>query len=59
MDETELSYIQLMIDELNRAEKIINDYLSLAKPDLEHVEKVDISDHQKSRRFNEHICLHV
>ncbi|MDQ6595290.1 ATP-binding protein [Bacillus salipaludis] len=47
LDETELSYIQLMIDELNRAEKIINDYLSLAKPDLEHVEKVDISDLSK------------
>lgn len=41
LTETELSYIQLMIEELNRAEKIINDYLSLAKPDLEEVEKVN------------------
>jgi two-component system, sporulation sensor kinase B len=41
LSETELSYIKLMIEELNRAEKIINDYLSLAKPDLEQVEKID------------------
>ncbi|MFD2445745.1 ATP-binding protein [Bacillus sp. CGMCC 1.16607] len=34
MSEEEHSYIQLMIDEMNRAEIIINDYLSLAKPDL-------------------------
>jgi two-component system, sporulation sensor kinase B len=34
MTEEEHSYIQLMIDELNRAEIIINDYLSLAKPDF-------------------------
>ncbi|OIK11283.1 two-component sensor histidine kinase [Bacillus sp. MUM 116] len=47
LSETELSYIQLMIDELNRAEIIINDYLSLAKPDLEQIEKVDISDLSK------------
>jgi signal transduction histidine kinase len=31
----EHSYIQLMIDEMNRAEVIINDYLSLAKPDFD------------------------
>ncbi len=37
----EIMYLRLMIDELNRAELIINDYLSLAKPDLDHLEKVD------------------
>lgn len=44
LSKSELSYIQLMIDEINQAEKIINDYLSLAKPDFEHVEMVDASD---------------
>jgi len=44
LSKTELSYIQLMIDELNQSEKIINDYLSLAKPDFEHVEMVDASN---------------
>ncbi|MFE8702104.1 ATP-binding protein [Cytobacillus sp. FJAT-54145] len=37
----ENTYIKLMIEELNRAETIINDYLSLAKPDLDEMEKVD------------------
>lgn len=40
----ELMYVQLMIDELNRAEMIINDYLSLAKPDLDQIEKVHASE---------------
>jgi two-component system, sporulation sensor kinase B len=40
MSEEEHSYIQLMIEEMNRAEVIINDYLSLAKPDLEHETEV-------------------
>ena len=40
----ELMYVQLMIEELNRAELIINDYLSLAKPDLEKIEKVDAGE---------------
>jgi two-component system, sporulation sensor kinase B len=35
LSEEEHSYIQLMIDEMNRAELIINDYLSLAKPDID------------------------
>lgn len=35
MTKEEKEYIQLMIEEMNRAETIINDYLSLAKPDLE------------------------
>ncbi|WP_066384713.1 ATP-binding protein [Neobacillus mesonae] len=37
----EKTYINLMIEELNRAEMIINDYLSLAKPDLEEITKVN------------------
>jgi two-component system, sporulation sensor kinase B len=34
MSEEEYSYIQLMIEEMHRAEVIINDYLSLATPDF-------------------------
>jgi two-component system, sporulation sensor kinase B len=41
MSEEERMYIKLMIDELNRAETIINDYLSLARPDMERIERVD------------------
>lgn len=44
LSESELTYIQLMLDEIHRAEKIINDYLSLAKPDLDHIEKVNATD---------------
>jgi two-component system, sporulation sensor kinase B len=40
----EIMYVQLMIEELNRAEMIINDYLSLAKPELDQIEKVDASE---------------
>ncbi|HWO98266.1 MAG TPA: ATP-binding protein [Bacillus sp. (in: firmicutes)] len=39
--EDEKGYVQLMISEINRAEMIINDYLSLARPDMEHNEKID------------------
>ncbi|WLR56655.1 ATP-binding protein [Mesobacillus subterraneus] len=34
MAEEDHMYLKLMIEELNRAETIINDYLSLAKPDV-------------------------
>lgn len=37
-------FVKLMIDELNRAESIINDYLSLAKPDMENTERVDAGE---------------
>lgn len=37
----EQMYVKLMIDEMNRAETIINDYLSLAKPDVGEREKVN------------------
>ena len=43
LSEDELSYINLMMDEMNRAEGIINDYLSLAKPDLGSKEPVMLS----------------
>lgn len=36
-------YIHLMIRELDRAEKIINNYLSLAKPRIEILEKIDLA----------------
>lgn len=44
MSEEERTYIKLMIEEMNRAETIINDYLSLAKPDVEQSQKVDGAD---------------
>ncbi|WP_442594229.1 ATP-binding protein [Neobacillus sp. D3-1R] len=45
MTEEEHSYLRLMIDELNRAEIIINDYLSLAKPDIhQESEKINAND---------------
>ncbi|MED3935738.1 ATP-binding protein [Priestia megaterium] len=34
LSNTELSYMHLMINEMDRAEAIIHDYLSLAKPDV-------------------------
>lgn len=37
----EQTFIKLMIEEMDRAETIINDYLSLAKPDMESTERVD------------------
>ncbi|CAM5597419.1 GHKL domain-containing protein [Niallia circulans] len=44
MSEEERTYIKLMIEEMNRAETIINDYLSLAKPDVEQSQKVNGRD---------------
>ena len=44
MSEEEHMYLKLMIEELNRAETIINDYLSLAKPDLGKLELIDSRD---------------
>ncbi|MCM3364498.1 ATP-binding protein [Niallia sp. HCP3S3_B10] len=44
MSEEERTYIKLMIEEMNRAETIINDYLSLAKPDVEQSKKIDGAD---------------
>jgi two-component system, sporulation sensor kinase B len=44
LSEEEHMYIKLMIDELNRAETIINDYLSLAKPDIGKLELIDSKD---------------
>lgn len=40
----EQMFVKLMIDEMNRAEQIINDYLSLAKPDMESAERVDAGE---------------
>lgn len=41
ISEEERMYIKLMIEEMNRAETIINDYLSLVKPSIEQVDKID------------------
>lgn len=35
----EHTYVKLMIEEINRAESIINDYLSLAKPDIKEKQR--------------------
>lgn len=43
-DEKHNKYIDLMMDEVNRSQTIINDYLSLAKPELEEMENVNISE---------------
>ncbi|WP_462405299.1 ATP-binding protein [Gracilibacillus sp. Marseille-QA3620] len=40
----EKAYIKLMMDELNRAEGIINDYLSMTKTDFESKEELLLSD---------------
>lgn len=44
LSDEEHMYLKLMIEELNRAETIINDYLSLAKPDLGKLELIDSRD---------------
>ncbi|SFA92263.1 MULTISPECIES: ATP-binding protein [unclassified Bacillus (in: firmicutes)] len=44
LNEEEHMYIQLMIEEMNRAEVIINEYLSMAKPDFEKMEKVSANE---------------
>lgn len=36
-------YIQLSLEELDRAESIIADYLTFAKPSLEHLEQLELS----------------
>ncbi|MBT2695051.1 HAMP domain-containing sensor histidine kinase [Bacillus sp. ISL-55] len=41
MSEEDHMYLKLMIEELNRAETIINDYLSLAKPDVGNLVIID------------------
>jgi two-component system sporulation sensor kinase B len=40
-------YQKICIDELNRAELIITDYLSIAKPDPEMIENININDEIK------------
>ncbi|MBB6733111.1 ATP-binding protein [Cohnella zeiphila] len=37
-------YMRLCLDELHRAEQIISDYLSLAKPDPERMEDIDLNE---------------
>ncbi|WP_423993798.1 ATP-binding protein [Mesobacillus sp.] len=44
MSDEEHMFLKLMIEELNRAETIINDYLSLAKPDVGKLEVIDSRD---------------
>ncbi|SDY15283.1 two-component system, sporulation sensor kinase B [Evansella caseinilytica] len=42
--EKKLQYIELSIDELKRAESIISDYLTFAKPSLENVEMLHVQE---------------
>lgn len=44
MSEKDHMYLKLMIEELNRAETIINDYLSLARPDVGKLEIIEGSE---------------
>lgn len=39
-----IEYKNLCLDELDRAERIISDYLSLAKPDPEQIETIDLNE---------------
>jgi two-component system, sporulation sensor kinase B len=48
-NETELNdkrkmFLKICLEELNRAQEIINDYLSLARPHQENIEKLSIDD---------------
>jgi two-component system, sporulation sensor kinase B len=43
-DEQRSSYMQIVIQELDRAEAIINDYLSFTKPQFEQRETVDVAN---------------
>nr|WP_236588065.1 HAMP domain-containing sensor histidine kinase [Tumebacillus amylolyticus] len=43
MDEDNRRYMRTAISELDRAEFIISDYLNFAKPELEHLERVNIA----------------
>jgi two-component system, sporulation sensor kinase B len=43
--EEDKRYMKLIIDELDRAEEIINDYLSLTKPQIEKAETFDVVEH--------------
>ena len=43
-DETDRRYIQMMITELDQAESIINNFLSLSKPQSEAIEEVDAAE---------------
>ena len=43
-DKKNLDYIKLALDELNRAEEIVRDYLTFAKPTQEKVETMDLKD---------------
>lgn len=44
MGEEDREYIKLMITEMDRAENIINEYLSLAKPNVEDLEVIDCTE---------------
>ncbi|GIM45731.1 two-component sensor histidine kinase [Collibacillus ludicampi] len=45
VSEEDKRYMKLIIDELDRAEEIINDYLSLTKPQIEKAETFDVVEH--------------
>lgn len=43
-EEKKRAYTQMVIEEIDRAEKIITDYLSFAKPQAQHVKPLDLRD---------------
>ncbi|WP_052487221.1 ATP-binding protein [Gordoniibacillus kamchatkensis] len=43
-EEKKRTYTQMVIEEIDRAEKIITDYLSFARPQAVHVEPLDLRD---------------
>jgi two-component system sporulation sensor kinase B len=43
-EEKKLTYTSMVIEEIDRAEKIITDYLSFAKPQALHVKPIDLRD---------------
>lgn len=44
---TRKRYVEIALQELDRATEVINDYLTFAKPDLDHTEKVIVSEEIK------------
>ena len=47
LQESQKSYIRIALNELEHAQSIINDYLSLAKPNTEELTSINISDEVK------------
>lgn len=51
LDQKSLEFISIAIDEVNRANDIIHDYLSFAKPSLDKIETIDV-EHELNKAIN-------